>query len=343
MFTAFGRDDMSTRSTDRSLRVPASFQNEVERIFKLTDTFCAERLDAEYGELVRKLVAKLARKRPSPLLRGDLRIWAAAAIYTVGSVNFLFDPTQRPHLTGDDLSTLTGVPKSTLANKAKLIRDLLRIGQLDPEFCRRELLASNPLAWMISVNGFIVDARTMPPEVLAEARRRGLIPDLPAHGIGAGAGKSHEGRAGPGAGGGELKDDDAPAMGLAEAVRDVIDILRGQPGSGSEGADGWDRIVRTLAESDSLPDSEVKVIEKAIAQAYRGWSDAQRRSIWYETDSGMTDDDDDEALCDTSFNGIGYALQVEMLDEVTHAASRDADELKKATAKRPSRKEGRGE
>jgi hypothetical protein len=40
-------------------------------------------------------------------------------------------------------------------------------------------LALNPMAWMISVDGFIVDARTMPPDVQAEARRRGLIPDLP--------------------------------------------------------------------------------------------------------------------------------------------------------------------
>ena len=44
---------------------------------------------------------------------------------------------------------------------------------------RQDLLASNPMAWMISVDGVIVDARTMPPEVQAEARRRGLIPDLP--------------------------------------------------------------------------------------------------------------------------------------------------------------------
>jgi hypothetical protein len=80
----------------------------------------------------------------------------------------------------------------------------------------------------------------------------------------------------------------------------------------------------------------VKVIEKAIAEAYGGWSDAQRRSIWYETDSGMTDDDDDDSLCDTSLNGIGYALQVEMLDEVTRAAWRDAEEQKKAAAKRPA-------
>jgi hypothetical protein len=36
------------------------------------------------------------------------------------------------------------------------------------------------MAWLISVNGFIVDARTMPPEVQAEAYRKGLIPYMPA-------------------------------------------------------------------------------------------------------------------------------------------------------------------
>jgi hypothetical protein len=83
----------------------------------------------------------------------------------------------------------------------------------------------------------------------------------------------------------------------------------------------------------------VKVIEEAIAEAYRSWSDAQRRSIWDETDSGMTDDDDDDSLCDTSFNVIGCALQVEMLHEATRAAWQDAEELKKAAAKRPGRKQ----
>ncbi len=54
-----------------------------------------QRLDAEYASLCRKLVAKLARKRPSPLERGDRRIWAAGAIYAVGANNFLFDPARR--------------------------------------------------------------------------------------------------------------------------------------------------------------------------------------------------------------------------------------------------------
>jgi hypothetical protein len=50
---------------------------------------------------------------------------------------------------------------------------------MEPDLCRRELLERHPMAWMISVDGFIVDARTMSPEIQTEARRRGLIPDLP--------------------------------------------------------------------------------------------------------------------------------------------------------------------
>lgn len=167
------------RMSGTSLRIPEALRHEAEEVFKLTDPFCAEHLDAEYGQLCRKLVAKLARKRPSPLARGDLRIWAGAVIYTVGSINFLFDRAQQPFMTGDQLSKLTGIPKSTLANKAKLIRDLLNLRPLEPELCRRALLESSPMAWMISVDGFIVDARMMPPETQAEARRRGLIHDLP--------------------------------------------------------------------------------------------------------------------------------------------------------------------
>ena|SRR2546426_440237 len=159
-------------------RLPAGIRPEAGEIIRLTNGFCAEHLDAEYAQLLRKLVGKLARKRPSPLVRGDLRIWAAAAIYAIGKVNFLFDRTQRPHLSLDQLSQLTGVPKSTLGAKGKVILDLLHIWPLEPEYCRRDLLADNPLAWLIRVDGILVDARAMPREIQNEARRRGLIPDL---------------------------------------------------------------------------------------------------------------------------------------------------------------------
>lgn len=80
----------------------------------------------------------------------------------------------------DELSELLGVPKSTMAAKAKRIRDFLALtGQMDAEFCRRELLEDHPLAWLVQVNGIIVDAQSLPTGLQAEARRRGLIPNLP--------------------------------------------------------------------------------------------------------------------------------------------------------------------
>jgi hypothetical protein len=162
------------------LRVPAALRARVREIVELTDAMCASRLDSEYAELCRRLVAKLARKRPSPIERGEARVWAAGTVYAIGQNNFLFDPSQTPHLSADQLSDLLAVPKSTMAAKAKRIREAVRLdAPMDPEFCRRELLAEHPLLWLVEVNGLIVDARMLPAELQAEAQRRGLIPDLP--------------------------------------------------------------------------------------------------------------------------------------------------------------------
>ena len=161
------------------LRVPVVLRARVGEITELTDQVCTRRLDSEYAELCRRLVAKLARKRPSPIERGEARVWAAGTVYAIGQNNFLFDPSQSPHLSADQLSNLLAVPKSTMAAKAKRIRDAVRLdAPMDPEFCRHELLAEHPLLWLVEVNGLIVDARMLPAELQAEAQRRGLIPDL---------------------------------------------------------------------------------------------------------------------------------------------------------------------
>ena len=153
-------------------------RSRADEIGMLTEGFCAQHLDAEYAALSARMIARLARKRPSPLERGETRVWAGAVLYAIGQVNFLFDPTQHPHLKFDDLSRLIGVSKSALATRARDIMNLLRIMPLEPEYCRRQLLAQNPLAWMVAVNGMVVDARTLPAEVQAQLRQRGLIPDL---------------------------------------------------------------------------------------------------------------------------------------------------------------------
>ena len=159
------------------LAIPRALRERVEQILGVTDSFCVARLDAEYARICQKLVARLARKRLSPLLRGDPRVWAAGAIHAAGRVNFLFDPSQPLHLSVDELSGLIGVPKSTMTNKSRAIGELLRIGLVDPEYCRVELLAAHPYAWLVEVDGLLVDARHLPAEVQVELSRRGLIPD----------------------------------------------------------------------------------------------------------------------------------------------------------------------
>jgi hypothetical protein len=42
------------------------------------------------------------------------------------------------------------------------------------------MLEQHPMTWLVMVDGLIVDARTLTPELQDEARRRGLIPDLDA-------------------------------------------------------------------------------------------------------------------------------------------------------------------
>jgi Domain of unknown function (DUF6398) len=164
-------------------KVPAAVRPVFEEISTIVAAFCAEHLDEEYAELGRRLAAKLARKRPSPLLRGDRRIWAAGIVYTLGRVNFLSDRSRLPHLRTDQLAELFGVKQQTMTSKGRLIMDTLRISVFDPEWTRRDMIEVNPRIWFVQVNGLILDARMLPEELQVEAWQRGLIPYVPARGV----------------------------------------------------------------------------------------------------------------------------------------------------------------
>jgi hypothetical protein len=72
-----------------------------------------------------------------------------------------------------------GVSPSTGAAKAKQIRDLFRMLPMDANWCLPSKLEESPVAWLISVNGLIIDARRAPRPIQEEAFRRGLIPYVP--------------------------------------------------------------------------------------------------------------------------------------------------------------------
>lgn len=149
-------------------------------VLDLIDQFCKEYLNDEYAMLCRKLGEKLARKRPSPLLSGSPAAWASGIVRTVGWVNFLHDKSQTPSMRLSDIDAGFGISESSGAAKLAAIRKMLRIHRLDPNWTLPSRLDDNPMAWMLTVNGFVVDVRHAPREVQEIAFNKGLIPYIPA-------------------------------------------------------------------------------------------------------------------------------------------------------------------
>jgi hypothetical protein len=121
----------------------------------------------------------LARKRPSPLASGKPESWACAIVRVIGWVNFLDDRNQPIHMKLTAIDPAFGISQATGQAKSKAIRDLLKIRPFDPEWTLPSQMDQNPMAWMIEVNGLILDARHLRREIQEEAFRRGLIPYVP--------------------------------------------------------------------------------------------------------------------------------------------------------------------
>lgn len=127
--------------------------------------------------------------------------------------------------------------------------------------------------------------------------------------------------------------DDAADIGLGEAVYRIVDVLRDSPAAGGAVTDHWTRMVSTIAKHDSLPFSDVKVVEQVIADACRGWSDEQRRSLYEQIPDCMGDAERDEPDSFPTAGWIAFALPEALLDEVMQVAWYEATLLKKQQAK----------
>lgn len=108
--------------------------------------FCHGKIDAEYASLCEKMVRKLGRKRSNPLERGRLEIWAAAVVYTVATMNFLFDKSFAPYIPSSDIFDHFGTSSSTVAQKAAQIRTMLKLKRyLDSDFSTKYMQSNNPV------------------------------------------------------------------------------------------------------------------------------------------------------------------------------------------------------
>jgi hypothetical protein len=161
-------------------RTPRAMAEKFAAITALTDAFCEKELNYEYRVLIQRVVGSLARKRPSPLVKGKENVWAAAAVHAIGRINFLDDPSQVPHCKPKIVFEFFGIAESTGQNKSREIRETLGMGPMSPKWTLPSRLAENPLVWMLQVNGLMIDIRQAPVELQRLAYEKGLIPFVPA-------------------------------------------------------------------------------------------------------------------------------------------------------------------
>lgn len=127
----------------------------------MTDSFVERYLDEEYKMLCRKLIDKMSRKRQMPFLSRSLKTWAAAVVYAIGQINFLFDKSFEPYISATDLCNYFGVSRSTTSQKAKKIRDMFKMRYFDEEFSTKRMLKENPLNEFVMIDGLIVPVSTV--------------------------------------------------------------------------------------------------------------------------------------------------------------------------------------
>ncbi len=107
----------------------------IEQTKHLISEFAAERLPDIYTGFCLRLCDAVVDAEDLNLHLGRVEIWAAAIVYAIAKLNFLFSP-ETPHcLTTDEICSRFGVKKSTVSNKAAMILDILDMFHDDRRFC----------------------------------------------------------------------------------------------------------------------------------------------------------------------------------------------------------------
>ena len=164
----------------KGAKVPKEMSARYMEIAELIEDFCDEKLNEEYKEICLRALAKLCRKRPSPIISGRAYTWACGIVYAIGSNNFIFDRSNPLYMTATEIADWFGLAKSTAGGKSAEITKLLKLSYYSSEFSTQQVIENNPMIWHLMINGFYVDIRDMPREAQEIAYQKGLIPYIPA-------------------------------------------------------------------------------------------------------------------------------------------------------------------
>ena len=76
-------------------------------------------------------------------------------VYTVVTMNFLFDKSFEPYVSSNDINEHFGKSSSTVAQKVRTIRQLLKLSQYwDKDFSTERMQANNPYNMLMDLSRF---------------------------------------------------------------------------------------------------------------------------------------------------------------------------------------------
>jgi hypothetical protein len=115
-------------------KVPLAMVNKYNQIAEPIGRFCDEKLNEDLKILCWRALAKLARKRSSPIIAGKPLLWSAGIAYAIGSINFVFDKAQSYYLHSDEFEKWFGISKKSISSKALSVKKLLDLSYFSSEF-----------------------------------------------------------------------------------------------------------------------------------------------------------------------------------------------------------------
>jgi hypothetical protein len=128
--------------------------NRVETIKTMLEDFGREELNPLYIGFAIELLNKISRMRKLNIQRGHIEIWAAAIVYVIARLNFLFDPESDVSLSPDTICDYFGTVKSTVGNKASFIQKTCDLYYGAKGFCRQDII--DMVTFVETPEGFIL-------------------------------------------------------------------------------------------------------------------------------------------------------------------------------------------
>lgn len=136
----------------------------LHEIKQIVQRFCEQYLSEEIQGYAFKLCETLGRKRKVDISKGKKEVWAAAIVYVIARLNFLFDKENEYHITHDLVNDFFQTKKSTIGNKATQIEKLCHLAIGEEGYCSPEI--TDAFTFYRTPEGFILSKSMVDPAII---------------------------------------------------------------------------------------------------------------------------------------------------------------------------------